>query len=91
MIAAAVLLGIAALVVFVIHPGASQGQVGWYAALLPGSIVGAMPVSVVQNHMPQAQSIVYLLSLVVFSFLWYLAMALVVTKIVRAFVLARKV
>lgn len=85
-VAAAVGLGIAALTVWVFHPG----QVGWYAGLLPGSIVGTLLAGAIETYLPRAQAIVYLLSLVVFSFLWYLVIAFLVVKIVRAFALARK-
>ena len=83
-IAATVLLGAAALLVFVIHPGGQQGQVGWYAGLLPGSTVGAVLVSFVQDFIPHAQRIAYLCISLVFSFLWYFAIAYIVIKIVRA-------
>ncbi|HXX70770.1 MAG TPA: hypothetical protein VEI55_00645 [Candidatus Acidoferrum sp.] len=83
-IAAVVGLAIAALMVFAIHPNSSGGQVGWHAGLLPGSIVGAILASAVESYLPRAQSIVYLLSLIAFSFLWYFFIAFVVVKIIRA-------
>jgi len=83
-IAAAVLLGAAALLVFVIHPGGPQGQVGWYAGLLPGSVVAAVLGGIVQDVLPQAQRAAYLCVSLVFSFLWYFAIAYIVIKIVRA-------
>jgi hypothetical protein len=89
-IAAALMLAVAALTVFVIHPGARQEQVVWYAGLLPGSIVGVMLSPTVPSFMPRAQWVVYQFSLIVFSFLWYWVIALVVVKIVRALRLARK-
>jgi len=89
-LAGAGLLGIALLIVFVIHPGASNGQVGWYMGLLPGSIVGAILTGAVESYLPRAQSIVYLLSLLVASFLWYVAIAFVIVKVVRATGLRRK-
>jgi len=81
-IAAAVLLGLASLVVFVIHPGGSQ--VGWYTALLPGSLVSAMLMGVFQSAMPNAQRIAYLCSTLVLSFVWYLLIAYIVVKAVRS-------
>jgi hypothetical protein len=36
-----VLLGLAALVVFVIHPGGFEGQIGWFFGWLPGATLGA--------------------------------------------------
>ena len=87
-IAALVGLAIAALTVFAIHPSSSGAQIGWYAGLLPGSMAGAILAGAVQDYWPRAQSVVYLLSVIAFSFLWYFAVAFVVVKIVRA--LARK-
>lgn len=89
-IAAAVLLGAAALIVFVLHPGGAQGQVGWYAGLLPGSIVAAMLIGVVQGLMPHAQRAGYMALLLFFSFLWYFVIALVAIKVVRLAVGAKK-
>lgn len=88
--AAVVLLGAAAVVVFVLHPGGAQGQTGWYAGLLPGSIVGAMLVGVVQDLMPHAQRTAYLCFLTVFSFLWYFVIAYIVIKIGRLAAGAKK-
>jgi uncharacterized membrane protein len=81
------MLAVAALTVFVLHPGARQ--VVWYAGLLPGSIVGVMLSPAVQSFTPRAQWVVYRFSLIVFSFLWWV-IALVVVKIVRALRPARK-
>jgi len=86
-IAALAGVAIAALAVFATHPS-SSGQVGWYTGLLPGSIAGAILAGAVQDYLPRAQSVIYLVSLIAFSFLWYFAVAFVVLKIVRA--LARK-
>ena len=36
-----VLLGLAAFVVFVIHPGGFEGQIGWFFGWLPGATLGA--------------------------------------------------
>lgn len=82
LIAAVVLLGAAALVVFVLHPGGSQ--VGWYAGLLPGSIVAALLGSLVEGVLPHAQQIAYIGLTLVFSFLWYFIIAYIVVKVVRA-------
>jgi len=88
LVVAALLLGIAALIVLVMHP--DGGQVGWYTGLLPGSIAGAILAGAVQSDLPRAQSLVYLLSLIAVSFLWYVVIGFIVVKIVRAFALARK-
>ncbi|HTR45993.1 MAG TPA: hypothetical protein VMM16_01215 [Verrucomicrobiae bacterium] len=80
-IAAVVLLGLASLVVFVIQPGGSQ--VGWYTALLPGSMVSMMLTGVFQSAMPNAQRMAYLCSTLALSFVWYLLIAYIVVKAVR--------
>jgi len=82
-IVAIVLLGAAAAIVFLLHPGTGQGQIGWTAGLLPGSLVGAMLLGVVQDLMPHAQRAGYLAVTIVFSFLWYFLIAYVVVKISR--------
>lgn len=81
-IAAIVLLGAAAVVVFILHPGGSQ--VGWYAGLLPGSIVAALLGSLVESILPHAQRAAYLGITLVVSFLCYFIAAFIVVKIVRA-------
>jgi len=86
LIAAVLMLGAALLIVFGLHPGGSQAQVGWYAGLLPGSIVGAMLTGIA----PQAQRSVYLSSLAIFSFLWYFVIAYVVVRLVRGLARPRK-
>jgi len=88
--AAIVLLGAAAAVIFLLHPGGAQGQMAWTTGLLPGSIVGAMLLGVVQDLMPHAQRAGYLAVTVVFSFLWYFLIAYVVIKIATAAAAARK-
>lgn len=89
-IAAALLLGVAAFVVFVVHPGGPQGQVAWYGALLPGSFVGVVVLSYIQGFIPHAQRIAYLCLMVLFSFLWYFLIAYIVIKIVRMAAGAKK-
>ena len=89
-IAALILLGAAAVLVFVIHPGGSHGQVGWYAGLLPGSVVATFLMDFVQDLVPQAQRLAYLALTLVFSFLWYFLLAYIVIKVVRAAAGAKK-
>lgn len=89
-IAAVVLLGAAAVIVFVLHPGGTPGQTVPYAGLLPGSIVGAMLMGVAQDLMPHAQRAAYLCFLIVFSFLWYFVIAYIVMKIGRLAAGAKK-
>lgn len=89
-LAAAVLLGAAALLVFLAHPGGSPVQVGWYTGLLPGSVVAALLGGFVQDLFPHAQRIAYFSLMLVISFLWYFVIAYIVLKIVRAASQAKK-
>jgi hypothetical protein len=41
-IAALILLGLAAFIVFVIHPGGFEGQIAWLFGLLPGAFLGSL-------------------------------------------------
>jgi len=87
-VAAIVLLAAAAIVVFVLHPGGSQ--VGWYAGLLPGSIVAALLGDFVQNLAPHFQRTIYMAETLAISFLCYFLVAFIVIKIVRAAASPRK-
>lgn len=89
-VAAVLLLGAAAFTVFMLHPGGAQAQAGWYAGLLPGSIVAAMFTGVIQDVMPHAQRAGFMALLLVFSFLWYFVIAYIVIKVVRLAAGARK-
>jgi len=89
-LAAAVLLGMAALLVFVVHAGGPSAQVGWYAGLLPGLVVAALLGIVVEGLFPHGQWIAYIGLTLVFSFLWYFIIAYIVLKVVRAAGQAKK-
>lgn len=89
-ITAAVLLGLAALIVFVVHPGGAQRQVAWYGGLLPGSFAGVLLLSYIQDYIPHAQRVAYLGMTMLFSFLWYLLIAYVVIKLGRLVAGAKK-
>jgi len=58
-IAALVLLGAAAFIVFVIHPGGFEGQIGWFFGLLPGAIVGATVADRLYKLAPLLSSVTY--------------------------------
>jgi hypothetical protein len=65
-IAASALLGIAAFIIFVIHPGGFEGQVDWFFFLLPGAYIEA----VISLASVSAWPIIF-----VTSFLWYFAIS----------------
>jgi uncharacterized membrane protein len=85
-IAALALLGIAAFVVFVIHPGGFEGQIGWFFGLLPGAAVGAVVsdrVYRVYRVTPVLEPLAEWGSIVCVSFLWYFVISYGVIKAFR--------
>lgn len=69
-IAAAGLLGLAALAVFGISHGFEE-QVGWYLILLPGAFFAAAISDFITRIVPRDNSIVFYGLLVCFNFIWY--------------------
>lgn len=75
-IAAIVLFCIAAFVVFVVHPGGFEGQIGWFFVLLPGAFV----YGVIASDLAKLTSVLIRDTLIAFlifgtSLLWYFAMS----------------
>lgn len=58
-VAAFALLVVAVFVVFVIHPGGFEGQIGWFFGLLPGAIVGASLADMAYKMVPLAERIIW--------------------------------
>jgi hypothetical protein len=77
------LLGLAAWVIFGIHPGGFETQVGWLLALLPGAFV-VYPLS---DHIfkaaPRTEPIMFWTVLIGLNFLWYWAISYVAIKTCR--------
>jgi len=82
-VAAFALLGIAVFVVFVIHPGGFEGQMGWFLDLFPGAIVGEILADAVFKVSPGVERIVYWCSILSISFLWYFALSYAAIKTYR--------
>ena len=82
-VAAFALLGVAVFVVFVIHPGGFEGQIGWFLDLLPGAIVGEILADAVSKTVPRVERIVYWCSILSISFLWYFALSYAVIRTYR--------
>jgi len=82
-ITAFVLLGIAAFIVFVIHPGGFEGQIGWFFGLLPGAIVGAAVSGRIHHVTPVLEPFAFWGSIVGVSLLWYFAVSYAVIKSCR--------
>jgi hypothetical protein len=77
------LLGLAAFVIFGIHPGGFESQVGWLLAFLPGAFV-AYPLS---DHIfkaaPRAEPIMFWTLLMGLSFMWYWTISYAAIKTCR--------
>lgn len=82
-IAAFILLGIAAFVVFVIHPGGFEGQIGWFFGLLPGAFVAATVGHRWAGMTPLWSFIAFWPLILCTSFLWYFAISYAVIKTYR--------
>jgi hypothetical protein len=83
-IAASCLFGIAAFVIFVIHPGGFEGQGVWFLLLLPGSILTALLSDFVSKLAPSAESVVYWVLFISFNFGWYWGISYAIIRIFRA-------
>jgi hypothetical protein len=82
-LAALLLMGGAVFIMFVIHPGGFEGQIGWFIALFPGAIV-SMPLSDwVYRTLPWAANIALWIPTISISFLWYFVISYTVIKAYR--------
>jgi len=84
-VAAFGLLGAAAFIVFVIHPGGFEGQIGWFVALMPGAIFGLPLADHVFKVAPGAERVALWSSVVAITFLWYFAISYAAIKSYRFF------
>jgi hypothetical protein len=71
-------------VVFVIHPGGFEGQVGWFLLLLPGSLLASVLSDFVYKLSPSVEPVIYWALIVSFSFGWYWGISYTTIKIFRA-------
>jgi hypothetical protein len=78
-VSASVLLGIAAIIILVIHPGGFEGQIGWFFLLLPGAYVAAG----MAGHGPLSASVSPWPIIFVASFLWYFVITYAAIKVYR--------
>jgi hypothetical protein len=81
-LAAAALLGLAALAVFKIPHGFEE-QVGWYLILLPGAFFAAAISDSIARIIPRDNSFVFGGLLVCFNFIWYLLICFTGIKVYR--------
>lgn len=88
LVAAVLLLAAAAFVLFVVHPGGFEGQIGWFIALMPGAIVGLPLADWVLKIAPSAQGIVLWSSVIGVTFSWYFVISYAVIKTFRFLVRA---
>ena len=82
-VAASGLLAAAAFVIFVIHPGGFERQIGWFLALMPGAILGLPLADHVFKVAPGAERIALWSSVIGITFLWYFAISYAVIKTYR--------
>jgi hypothetical protein len=75
LLAAIALLGCAALVLFLVHPGGFEGQVGWFLALMPGAILGLPFADRVYRISPGAERFALWGTIIPISLLWYFAVS----------------
>ena len=83
-VAALGLIAVAALILFVIHPGGFEGQIAWFFGLMPGAFVAAILGDHLHKMNPLLDTILHWPCLLGVSFLWYLALSLVALKIYRS-------
>jgi hypothetical protein len=83
-IAAICLLGMALFVVFVIHPGGFEGQVGWFFLLLPGSLPASVLSDRVYKLAPNVEPVINWALIIIFNYAWYWGISYTVIKIFRA-------
>lgn len=81
-VAAFALLSAAVFVVFVIHPGGFEGQIGWFLDLLPGAIGGEI-LADTAFKVARVERIVYWCSILSITFLWYFALSYLAIKAYR--------
>src|SRR5258708_24169064 len=82
-IAAVCLLGMAAFVVFVIHPGGFEGQGAWFLVLLLGSIPAMLLSEGVYKLVPSVEPVIYWTLIIVFNYGWYLGISYLMIRIFR--------
>jgi hypothetical protein len=79
------LLGAAAFIIFVIHPGGFEGQIGWFVVLMPGAFLGLPLADRVFKVAPGAERIALWTSVAGITFLWYFAITYAAIKTYRFF------
>jgi len=83
MIAAAGLEAAAAFVVFVVHPGGFEGQIGWFVGLMPGALIDFLVDTHVRALPLAFEPILRWGSLLAGTFLWYFAISYALIKMYR--------
>jgi hypothetical protein len=78
------MLGMAAFVVFGIHPGGFEGQVGWFFLLLPGAVPASLLSDRVHKLSPSAEPVIYWALIIILNYSWYWGISHTMIKIFRA-------
>lgn len=81
--AGSVLFGAALFVLFVIHPGGFEGQIGWALVLMPATFLILPLADKIFRVLPTISNILFWPMLITFNLLWYCAMSYVVIKLSR--------
>jgi hypothetical protein len=84
-IPAVCLLGMALFVIFVIHPGGFEGQVGWLFLLLPGALPAEVLSNLSYKLAPSAEPVIYWVLFISFNFGWYWGISYAIVKIFLVF------
>ncbi len=71
----------ASFVVFVIHPGGFEGQLGWFFLLLPGSIPASVLSDGVYKLAPNVGPVIYWTLIISLNFGWYWGISYAMIKI----------
>jgi hypothetical protein len=82
-IAALVFLGIAAFILFAIHPGGFEGQIVWFFGLLPGAFVVATVSDRLSKIAPFLAALTPWPFIFCASFLWYFTISYALIKSFR--------
>jgi hypothetical protein len=71
-------------VVFVIHPGGFEGQVGWYFGLLPGAFLASVLSDLFYKLAPSVEPVINWALIIILNFGWYWGISYATIKIFRA-------
>lgn len=83
LVGALVLLASASFILFFIHPGGFEGQIGWFLLLMPGAIIGLSVADRVYKISASAEPFALWGIVIPISLLWYFAISYAAIKAYR--------